>query len=377
MATLYIKSGTNKVEATIIICFALLLAIMNAPGVIKDIESSFQIILMFETVFAISLALTGIFPIISGSCYVFLYAVSSSVPMFNKPTGVLYLGMIVVMSLWIAKGWYLFAFIAYVLSHIPALFTANDFLSDYLYYILFEFFCIVIVGSVARIYVLRVAKLNMKLEGLYRLLDEQENRIKIQIISELHDYVAKDLSLISTIAQENCEVFKESSAKGTWDTVANAAQHAGDELRMLISTTKTNFTAADIKDVITEGKHMLQQRRIRLRESYDFEDFNFLSESQMKLLVMLLREGMLNIFKYSKPNCSAELQITKNPQNSIFVLMKNTISLESKINKQNSSEFGLRNLNYVFAKEGALLFKENFETTWLLGAELPAIMKHC
>lgn len=278
------------------------------------------------------------------------------------------------MVLWIAKGWYLFAFLAYIISHTPALFTSNELLIDYLQYVFFEFFCAVFIGIASRVLILQIAKLRERVATLRKTLDEQEYRIRIQLASELHDYVAKDLAVISTIAQENRGAAIETAAQDSWSAVATVAQHAGDKLRMLISSTKTSFTPADIVETIGQGKYILRQRQIRLKEIYNKGDFKSLNDTQARLLVMLLREGLVNIFKYSPANSRAKLQISKNQKNSIFVLMENFIAPESKLDKTNSSEFGLRNLNYIFAKEGAVLVKEDLKTTWILVAELPAEM---
>lgn len=344
------------------------------PDVISEEKDYFYLILVFEIFFATSLALTGVFPVTGGLLYVLLYAIFSSFSILNKPTGILYFGMVAVIVLWITRGWYLFAVFAYVISHIPATFTANTALQGYLRYVLFEFFCILILGSISRAFVLKIAKLRERVERLRRMLDEQENRIRIQLASELHDYVAKDLAVISTIAQENQGTTIEAAAQDSWSAVVTVAQRAGAKLRMLISGTKTSFTPADIVEAIDQGSFILRQRQIRLKQIYDKGELKSLNDIQARLLVMLLREGLVNIFKYSPANSRAKLQITKNQQNSFFVLMENFIAPESRVNKTNSSEFGLRNLNYIFAKEGAILVKEDFETTWMLVAELPAEM---
>lgn len=369
-----LKRNNNKIEEFLFFCLALILFFMNMPDMISKGSHHFYLILAFEALFAISLALTGMFPVTGGLLYVLLYAIFSSFSILNKPTGMLYFGMVAVIVLWITRGWYLFAVFAYVISHIPASFTANTALQGYLRYVLFEFFCILVFGSISRVFVLKIAKFRERVERLCRMLDEQENRIRIQLASELHDYVSKDLAVISTIAQENQGTTIEAARRDSWSAVATAAQRAGVKLRMLISGTKTSFTPADIVEAIDQGSFMLRQRQIRLKQIYDKGDFTSLNDTQARLLVMLLREGLVNIFKYSPANSRAKLQITRNQQNSIFVLMENTIAPESKVGKTNSSEFGLRNLNYIFAKEGAILVKEDFETTWMLVAELPAEM---
>lgn len=135
-----LKRNNNKIEEFLFFCLALILFFMNMPDVISEGSHHFYLILAFEALFAISLALTGMFPVTGGLLYVLLYAIFSSFSILNKPTGILYFGMVAVIVLWITRGWYLFAVFAYVISHIPASFTANAALQGYLRYVLFEFF---------------------------------------------------------------------------------------------------------------------------------------------------------------------------------------------------------------------------------------------
>lgn len=150
------------------------------------------------------------------------------------------------------------------------------------------------------------------------------------------------------------------------------SQQASASLRFLISGMKEKVTSETIRNIIEQNKILLKQRRFQVLFTFNYDDITVLDTGQLKLLALLLREGFMNIFKYSSLKSKVQFSLHLDQAGSLYVLLSNEINAKTSVSPSLTSNFGLNNLYRVFEKEKASIVATKAENIWLLSALIPA-----
>ncbi|NMW64404.1 hypothetical protein HHJ78_02385 [Mobiluncus mulieris] len=371
ITTMARRNGT-RFEVLLFALIALVLLLMNVLRLMWLNFDGRALIIGFELFFSLALFLAGRFTFLGGVLYIIFYAISNCVPFLSVPTTFLYLGMIPILALWIANRWYLVTVVAYVLSHLHIVFIADENMRFYLEYSVLELSLALIVGLGIRLNAKKVESLQLNLVSAQQQIENQEREIRQELSAELHDHIAKDLALMSIIAQERVLSTSGSETPRDWSYIVVLSQQASASLRSLISGMKEKVTPETIRNIIEQNKILLKQRRFQVLFTFNYDDITVLDTGQLKLLALLLREGFMNIFKYSSLKSKVQFSLHLDQAGSLYVLLSNEINAKTSVSPSLTSNFGLNNLYRVFEKEKASIVATKAENTWILSALIPA-----
>lgn len=368
--TIIHQRGT-RFEVLLFALLAILLFGMNTARIFWEGLAGEYLVIAFELVFSLSLFIAGRFPFAGGGLYILIYGVSSFVPLFSEPTTFLYLGMIPLLGLWISNSWYITTSIAFVVSHAHIVIAPASQLRNYLEYAILEIALAIIIGFVIRMNKKNVYSLHERLIGAQQQIENLEREIRMDLATELHDYIAKDLALISIMAQENQLSPHGLATNSDWTTVAALSQSASSRLRSLIVGMKEKVTADSVINIVNQNQRLLGKYHIRLVTSYTNSDIETLTPTQLRLLSLFFREGFMNIFKYATRYSKVDLAVHTDDAGAVFVLLANEIARDKPKSAALSSDFGLHNLARVFEKEHASIVADRVASSWVLSARIP------
>lgn len=371
ITTMTRRNGT-RFEVLLFALIALVLLLMNVLRLMWLDFDGRALIIGFELFFSLALFLAGKFTFLGGVLYIIFYAISNCVPFLSVPTTFLYLGMIPILALWIANRWYLVTVVAYALSHLHIVFIADENMRFYLEYSVLELSLALIIGLGIRLNAKKVESLQLNLVSAQQQIENQEREIRQELSAELHDHIAKNLALMSIIAQERVLSTSRSEAPRDWSSIVVLSQQASASLRFLISGMKEKVTSETIRNIIEQNKILLKQRRFQVLFTFNYDDITVLDTGQLKLLALLLREGFMNIFKYSSLKSKVQFSLHLDQAGSLYVLLSNEINAKTSVSPSLTSNFGLNNLYRVFEKEKASIVATKAENIWLLSALIPA-----
>ncbi|WP_279057919.1 hypothetical protein [Mobiluncus mulieris] len=371
ITTMTRRNGT-RFEVLLFALIALVLLLMNVLRLMWLDFDGRALIIGFELFFSLALFLAGKFTFLGGVLYIIFYAISNCVPFLSVPTTFLYLGMIPILALWIANRWYLVTVVAYALSHLHIVFIADENMRFYLEYSVLELSLALIIGLGIRLNAKKVESLQLNLVSAQQQIENQEREIRQELSAELHDHIAKNLALMSIIAQERVLSTSGSEAPRDWSSIVVLSQQASASLRFLISGMKEKVTSETIRNIIEQNKILLKQRRFQVLFTFNYDDITVLDTGQLKLLALLLREGFMNIFKYSSLKSKVQFSLHLDQAGSLYVLLSNEINAKTSVSPSLTSNFGLNNLYRVFEKEKASIVATKAENLWLLSALIPA-----
>ncbi len=321
----------------------------------------------------VAFALTGLFPRAGASAFLILLATLILVPGTVASVGLLCFGIYAVAALWIYKGWYisaLLAIVGYGAIHIPGPYVRAGFLE-----LAIGTFLSVLVGFGGRRFAarLRTADVALALEqerSHSMIVDARQATAQI-----LHDTAVANLVKAIAAQEQALSIASDPHLAGQLRDALDATRTAMADLRFVIDTTHAPILSPSpesLDDVVRDSERTLAIHGIVLETDIDDTLVRQLDAEERALLLTLVREGCINIFKYAPRGSTASLIVERASDDgpaSIEVTLVNEIGPSGSADASNG--LGLSGLARRASALGANVGAHVIAGRWVLSARIP------
>lgn len=325
----------------------------------------------FLAMMCVALGFAGRFPRLSSASFLILLFAGLAAPHELASIGLSALGVYAVAALWIYKGWYItaaLALAAYGAIHLP-----GPYLRAGLLELAIGAFLSVLIGVGGRRFTARLrtadTALALEKERSHVLLAEARQSTA-QI---LHDTAAAHL--VRAIAAQEEALAKTSDPRLSLQLRAalDATRAAMTDLRFVIDASPVPSPAPDtLSGLLRDSERMLASHGIALDADVEGDLENRLDVERRALLLTLVREGCVNVFKHAPKDSTASLIIESIDLPSRAGLELTLINeVGASATTEASSGLGLPGLARQAAVLGARLETHVIADRWVLSARIP------
>lgn len=325
----------------------------------------------FLAMMCVALGFAGRFPRLSSASFLILLFAGLAAPHELASIGLSALGIYAVAALWIYKGWYIaaaLALAAYGAIHLP-----GPYLRAGLLELAIGAFLSILIGVGGRRFTARLrtadTALALEKERSHALLAEARQSTA-QI---LHDTAAAHL--VRAIAAQEEALAKTSDPRLSLQLRAalDATRAAMTDLRFVIDASPVLSPVPDTLSVLLrDSERMLASHGIALDADVEGDLENRLDVERRTLLLTLVREGCVNVFKHAPKDSTASLIIESVDLPSRAGLELTLINeVGASATTEASSGLGLPGLARQAAVLGARLETHVIADRWVLSARIP------
>lgn len=358
--------GVQRIGST---AFALLAVLLTTADALlyKPTAPAWIVLLV---VLGVSLAAAGGYPRAAAGTYASILMIALLLPSSVITVGVLTFGVYAIAALWIYKGWRLAAvlcLIVYSAVHIPGDYNTAAFLE-------------ILLGTALAV-LLGIGSRHLS-EQLWRARTQlaQEKTHALEALAEakrstalaLHDTAAAHL-VRAIAAQEEALAFVGPQASEPLTAALGATRAAMADLRLIIDSSTSNLPLPDsLHEVLTEGMRLLSYRGIVLEPDTEADLIEDLDSETRALLLMIIREGCINVFKHGARNSTASLTVESSGSArfpGLGLTLVNVIGTDEK--NEVAGGIGLAGLARRASLMGASIETHRIEERWLLSAGIP------
>lgn len=325
----------------------------------------------FLAMMCVALGFAGRFPRLSSASFLILLFAGLAAPHELASIGLSALGVYAVAALWICKGWYIAAALA--LATYGAIHLPGPYLRAGLLELAIGAFLSVLIGVGGRRFTARLrtadTALALEKERSHALLAEARQSTA-QI---LHDTAAAHL--VRAIAAQEEALAKTSDPRLSLQLRAalDATRAAMTDLRFVIDASPVLSPAPDtLSGLLRDSERMLASHGIALDADVEGDLENRLDVERRTLLLTLVREGCVNVFKHAPKDSTASLIIESIDLPSRAGLELTLINeVGASTTTEASSGLGLPGLARQAAVLGARLETHVIADRWVLSARIP------
>lgn len=325
----------------------------------------------FLAMMCVALGFAGRFPRLSSASFLILLFAGLAAPHELASIGLSALGVYAVAALWIYKGWYITAALA--LATYGAIHLPGPYLRAGLLELAIGAFLSVLIGVGGRRFTARLrtadTALALEKERSHALLAEARQSTA-QI---LHDTAAAHL--VRAIAAQEEALAKTSDPRLSLQLRAalDATRAAMTDLRFVIDASPVLSPAPDtLSGLLRDSERMLASHGIALDADVEGDLENRLDVERRTLLLTLVREGCVNVFKHAPKDSTASLIIESIDLTSRAGLELTLINeVGASTTTEASSGLGLPGLARQAAVLGARLETHVIADRWVLSARIP------
>ncbi|MCI6557921.1 MAG: hypothetical protein SOX57_09015 [Schaalia hyovaginalis] len=325
----------------------------------------------FLAMMCVALGFAGRFPRLSSASFLILLFAGLAAPHELASIGLSALGVYAVAALWICKGWYIAAALA--LATYGAIHLPGPYLRAGLLELAIGAFLSVLIGVGGRRFTARLrtadTALALEKERSHALLAEARQSTA-QI---LHDTAAAHL--VRAIAAQEEALAKTSDPRLSLQLRAalDATRAAMTDLRFVIDASPVLSPAPDtLSGLLRDSERMLASHGIALDADVEGDLENRLDVERRTLLLTLVREGCVNVFKHAPKDSTASLIIESIDLTSRAGLELTLINeVGASTTTEASSGLGLPGLARQAAVLGARLETHVIADRWVLSARIP------
>lgn len=325
----------------------------------------------FLAMMCVALGFAERFPRLSSASFLILLFAGLAAPHELASIGLSALGVYAVAALWIYKGWYITAALA--LATYGAIHLPGPYLRAGLLELAIGAFLSVLIGVGGRRFTARLrtadTALALEKERSHALLAEARQSTA-QI---LHDTAAAHL--VRAIAAQEEALAKTSDPRLSLQLRAalDATRAAMTDLRFVIDASPVLSPAPDtLSGLLRDSERMLASHGIALDADVEGDLENRLDVERRTLLLTLVREGCVNVFKHAPKDSTASLIIESIDLTSRAGLELTLINeVGASTTTEASSGLGLPGLARQAAVLGARLETHVIADRWVLSARIP------
>ena len=325
----------------------------------------------FLAMMCVALGFAERFPRLSSASFLILLFAGLAAPHELASIGLSALGVYAVAALWIYKGWYITAALA--LATYGAIHLPGPYLRAGLLELAIGAFLSVLIGVGGRRFTARLrtadTALALEKERSHALLAEARQSTA-QI---LHDTAAAHL--VRAIAAQEEALAKTSDPRLSLQLRAalDATRAAMTDLRFVIDASPVLSPAPDtLSGLLRDSERMLASHGIALDADVEGDLENRLDVERRTLLLTLVREGCVNVFKHAPKDSTASLIIESIDLTSRAGLELTLINeVGASTTTEASSVLGLPGLARQAAVLGARLETHVIADRWVLSARIP------
>lgn len=325
----------------------------------------------FLAMMCVALGFAGRFPRLSSASFLILLFAGLAAPHELASIGLSALGVYAVAALWICKGWYITAALA--LATYGAIHLPGPYLRAGLLELAIGAFLSVLIGVGGRRFTARLrtadTALALEKERSHALLAEARQSTA-QI---LHDTAAAHLVRAIAAQEEALATTSDPRLSLQLRAALDATRAAMTDLRFVIDASPVPSPAPDtLSGLLRDSERMLASHGIALDADVEGDLENRLDVERRTLLLTLVREGCVNVFKHAPKDSTASLIIESIDLPSRAVLELTLINeVGASATTEASSGLGLPGLARQAAVLGARLETHVIADRWVLSARIP------
>ena len=357
------------------IAFALLALVLSALEIMPSVNSFIPATTAIWLVVGYGvLALVGWFPAVAGFLYLALAASLVLVPMEPVAVGFPMLGTFAVLTMWIARGWFIAGAVALASSAIAGVSSTEPRLVTIAGALLGSVVALT-VGLSLRMSSQRIARLKVQAEDLETNAKRAEELVRQEISKALHDTLVTDLARIIIVSRSLAQETLDPKGKRDAQVLADVSSEAMSHLRALIQTHRPRVQQASqgLASRIDHCRSMLLGNRIELIVEGPADLDAIGSQRQRELLSSVVREATVNAFKYATRDSAAYLSIETPDNGSISLTWRNDLPPEpTDLNPEISGGFGLPNLASLVGAQGGRIEYGSAGANWLVAVVIPS-----
>lgn len=325
----------------------------------------------FLAMMCVALGFAGRFPRLSSASFLILLFAGLAAPHELASIGLSALGVYAVAALWIYKGWYITAALA--LATYGAIHLPGPYLRAGLLELAIGAFLSILIGVSGRRFTARLrtadTELALEKERSHALLAEARQSTA-QI---LHDTAAAHLVRAIAAQEEALATTSDPRLSLQLKDALDATRAAMTDLRFVIDASPVLSPAPDtLSGLLRDSERMLASHGIALDADVEGDLENRLDVERRTLLLTLVREGCVNVFKHAPKDSTASLIIESIDLTSRAGLELTLINeVGASTTTEASSGLGLPGLARQAAVLGARLETHVIADRWVLSARIP------
>ena len=326
---------------------------------------------VFLAMMCVALGFAGRFPRLSSASFLILLFAGLAAPHELASIGLSALGIYAVAALWIYKGRYIAAALA--LATYGAIHLPGPYLRAGLLELVIGAFLSVLIGVSGRRFTARLrtadTALALEKERSHALLAEARQSTA-QI---LHDTAAAHLVRAIAAQEEALATTSDPRLSLQLRAALDATRAAMTDLRFVIDASPVRAPAPDtLSGLLRDSERMLASHGIALDADVEGDLENRLDVERRTLLLTLVREGCVNVFKHAPKDSTASLIIESVDLPSRAGLELTLINeVGASATTEASSGLGLPGLARQAAVLGARLETHVIADRWVLSARIP------